>query len=309
MFFAACAALGFAAYVTITKRALQSGTVIGGVILSLTGAWVVVAVAVLPSLPHSVSAGGLGLFVGAGLMAAGLGTFASISGVHRLGPSTSVPVEEGAYPAAAVAIAVVALGEHVTLLQVIGILAIVAGGVVLSRVVALGPEGDDASSTSPVAAPSRLSTRVRSGLLVAVAFPVIAGMCFAGADVVSKVALDDGSDALAGSLVNISAGLIAWVVAAALVPAVRREVSFAATDLFLLGGAFLGFGLLALYRALQLADVSVVAPILSARVVIVFALSGWLLRDIERIRGLTVAGGLVVIAGTILVVMFGPAAT
>ena len=89
-------------------------------------------------------------------------------------------------------------------------------------------------------------------------------------------------------------------------PALRRRVDFGAAPLFLLAGTFLGFGLFTLYEALGAGEVSVVAPIIGAQPLVVFVLSALLLRDIERIKPLTVAGGVVVTVGTILVVTSAP---
>jgi drug/metabolite transporter (DMT)-like permease len=302
--YAVLAALGFASYYVVTKHALRSGSVVGGVLLSLTGAFAVLGVAVLASAPHQISASGFGYFFGAGVLAAGLGTVASIAGVHRLGPSTSVPIETGSHPAVAVAIAASVLGETVTAQQLVGIAAIVLGGCVLARTVDL--DGDDGPGTDAAAPAGRTTvTRLRPTVLAAVALPVFAGSAYAGSDVISKIGLDQASDPLVGAITNIGAGLLGWIVATLSVPALRRAVTFGAAHVFLIAGAFLGFGLFALYEALDASEVSVVAPIIGAQPLVVFALSRFLLHDIEHIKPFTVAGGVVVIMGTILVVSSG----
>ena len=294
---AIAAAVGFASNYVIAKRALQSGTVLGGVIVGVGGAWIVLTVGALASLPHHVSASGIALFVAAGVIASGVGTWASISGIHLLGPSTSVPIEVGTRPLVAVAMAGIFLSESVTGRQLLGIAAVVAGGSVLSRAVAAAssPSGGGGPDDNP-------TPRVAQPALLVGLFPVLAGACYAVGDVLSKVGLQHMHDAQFGAMINMGAALAFWLAFTASVPSLRRVVSFRAAPLFLLGGCFLGGALLALYRALDVTEVSVVAPIIATQPLVILALSLLILRDIERIRAATVVGAGLVVIGAVLLV-------
>ena len=282
--FAVAAAFCFGSNYILAKRGLRSASVEAGVLVSLCGAVAVLVLAALIGGAREITADAAVTFACVGVAASGVGTWASIVGVDRLGPSSSVPVETGARPIAAVALAILFLDERLTAAQGVGIAAIVAGGMVLARLLAGENVNDGTRSVG------------RAAL-----FPLVAGVSYAAGDVASRSALEDSS-AVLGAAINLGAALLFWLIVAFGVPRVRGTLRFGAVPTFAGGGVLLGVALLSLYRALDATEVSIVAPLIAAQPLAVLLLSLVLLRGVERLRWVMVGPGVLVVIGTAFIV-------
>jgi drug/metabolite transporter (DMT)-like permease len=285
----------FAGSHVVSKRGLQDTSVVAGSLLVLGVSWVVVATAVAFDPPASVSAGGILLFSLLGLLTPAVARWASLKGVDTLGPSVSVPIQQGLRPVLAVVAAMLLLDESVGPLQALGIAAIIAGGWVLSR-------GPSRRSTIADRNEGREPALLGGGLRPGTAFPVIAAVALTASDLLVRGSVGEFGEPGFAALLSTGAGFLAWVFVAATVPTIRRSVRFGPGAWWLAAaGALVGVAILSLFNALLRGEVAVVTPIASSQPLIVFVLSALFLRDLERIRMPTVLAGLAVVAGTILV--------
>lgn len=291
--FAVVSTICFAGSFIAAKRGLARTTVAAAMLTSLAAAWVFLLVASLMNWPSIVSISDLILLVCTGLIAPGVGYWASLTGNQRLGPSIAVPLQQAGRPLLAVVAATVFLNESVSLLQTLGIAAIVAGGVGLSR-----RDATEARAATSGLQKARLKDRFRPGL----AFPITAAVSFAIFDILVKISLSSGNEPTFAAMVVVGAGLGAWLLLTACFPTVRREVTSGNHDPWIFAsGILFGAAALTVFLALSDGHVSVISPILASQPLAVFILSRLLLKEIEVIRRSTILFGLIVVAGAIVV--------
>jgi drug/metabolite transporter (DMT)-like permease len=286
----------FAGSHVVSKRGLQDTSVTAGSLLVLGVSWVVVAVWVAFDPPGSVSTPDLLVFAALGLLTPAVARWASLMGVDVLGPTISVPIQQGLRPVLAVTAAVVVLDESVGLVQAIGIGAIIAGGWVLSRAPTLAP------ATAGSWGSGRAALALRVGLRRGTVFPVLAAVALTTSDLVIRATVGDSGEPAFAAMLSTGTGFLAWLLVVAGSSRVRRLVRFGPGSWWLaMAGALVGVAIVALFTALVDGNVAVVTPIASSQPLIVFVLSALLLRDLEQIRRSTVLAGLAIVAGTILV--------
>lgn len=305
---AAISAISFAASHVVSKRGLRATSVTAGFLAIVAVAWLVVAAAVLFDLPSAPSIWSVGLFAVSGLFAPAVARAAALMGVDKLGPSVAVPIQQGLRPLLVLPAAALLLGEGIGLLRIVGVVAIVAGGWILSRRpadaavdVSVGTVGPVA--TEPAQRRGALASALRSsrGFRPGIVYPVAAAISYAAADVIVKRALELYPHPAFGAMVSIGTGLAVWGLAHVWRP-VRRHLRVGSDVGWLaVSGALMGAAILLLFNALQLGDVSVVAPIVATQPLFVFLFSVLILRDQERLYRSTVVAGVVVVLGTVLV--------
>lgn len=310
--FALLSSASFAASHVVSKRGLQGTSVTAGFMVIVGCAWVVVSIPVLIDPPESVSSRSLVFFAVSGLFAPAVSRAAALAGVHALGPSISVPIQQGLRPLIAVPAAAVLLGEAFGPLRGLGVALIVVGGWFLSRQPGGGtadvPIDPSIEEAEGLAGPGSVRTRVRQrtalvsrGFRPGIVYPVVAAFAYATSDLLVKSGLDTASEPAFGATVSIGVGFLVWSVAHAL-PSVRRRFRLGRDAGWLvLSGALMGVAILLLFNALDRGDVSVVAPVVSTQPLLVFLLSALILRHMERRDPSMVAAGVLVVIGTILV--------
>jgi drug/metabolite transporter (DMT)-like permease len=304
-------AASFAASHVVSKRGLQGTSVTAGFMVIVGCAWVVVS---LPALvdPPAMSGRSLVLFAVSGLFAPAISRAAALAGVHALGPSISVPIQQGLRPMIVVPAAALVLGEEFGPLRWIGVAAIVAGGWYLSRDPNRGVPRVEADVFAkshaglPIEAPDPTPTPVRTtstplGLRPGVVYPVAAAIGYATSDLFVKVGLEGASDPAYGAMVSIGTGFAIWVAAHAF-PSMRRRFRLGrGVGWLALSGVLMGTAILLLFNAFERGDVSLVAPVVATQPLFVFLLSALLLRHLERREPSTLIAGIVVVLGTMLV--------
>ena len=295
--FALLAATCFAGSQVTAKRGLVTTSVVGGVLISVSTALVVLAISVAFDPPQSVDVTAIAFFAGAGIAAPGISRWAATTGVHVLGPSIAVPITQGARPLLAVAGAIAFLDEALDPQRAIALFAIVAGGWELSRsrgeAQALGM-----GSLEGTLEDERSS---RHFFRPGIAFPLVAGLAYATSDVLAKEGLRQLGDPSFGALVGIGTALLVWLVVVTVSSAVRERVHFGPHRGWLvLSGALAGLALLNLFNALDRGDVTLVSPIIATQPLAVFVLSRLLLRDLEKLHPSTVLAGTSIVIGTIV---------
>lgn len=303
--FAAISALCFAGSFVAAKRGLATVSVLAGVLVNIGVAWLVLVLAVALDPPDAFSTGATAIFVLAGIAGAGLGTWAALTGVDKLGPSVAVPIQQGTRPVIASVIAMLWLGESLGLVQILGVSGIVLGGWRLSR---SGMLIDDGGSSRP----SKLARLPEGGQIGSVdhafrpgvVFPLMAGGGFALSDVLSKQGLESLPHPAFGAMVGMGATFLLWMVASFLLPRWRRRLRFGPGVAWLVAsGTLVAGALLSLFHALKSGDVAVVSPISATQPLAVFALSILLLRDLEQLDLSTITAGLAIVIGAIMVAL------
>ena len=292
-------AAGFAATQVTAKRGLQTVSVEASLVVSLGCAWTVVAVATALSSPQAIELESAMVFGLSGLITPGISRWASVNAIDRLGPSVSSSLQQGMRPVLAVVAAATILGETIDPSRAFGIVSIVVGGWILGTVRSVTTNEDVPDGSQPVA-PSPWRRAVRPGLI----WPVLAALSYATSDILVNHELDNSPEPFLGATIGLGAAWGAWSLAAWTVPAVRRRLRLGwGIRWFVVSGCFAGGAILALYSALEKGDVSLVAPLIGAQPLMVFLLSRVFLQGIEHIERSTVLGGLLIVAGTTLVVL------
>jgi drug/metabolite transporter (DMT)-like permease len=302
---AACAATLFAASHVASKRGVQTTSVEGGLLVSLSVSLLTLMVAAVIERPSALSVGSILVFAAAGLFGPGLGRAAAVVGVDRLGPSVSVPIQASSYPAIAVLTATLVLHEDITIYRLAGCLAIVIGVWALTRRSdePAAPDLEGLVSAPPKDSPIWHKNALSSkSLKRAFAFPIIAGLGYGIADIIRKSGLNDADEPILGALIGVATVLVVWLAAVLASPAMRRRVTWGRTaGWFALSGFFASLALIAQFNALTTGDVSVVSPIIAAQPLAVLLLSAIFLGGIERLTARSVAGGTTIVLGAVLV--------
>jgi drug/metabolite transporter (DMT)-like permease len=269
-------------------------------------AWVVVMIPMLLDPPDTVSTRAVVFFAVSGLFAPAISRAAALGGVRALGPSISVPIQQGLRPLIVVPAAVIVLNETFGWTRLLGLAAIVTGGWILSR----DPPGAGEPPLETLVAPGRgagqpatavgrrpSTRRFRPGI----AFPIAAAIGYATSDLLVKIGLGGGSDPVYAAPISIGVGFLVWAVAHAFRPVRRRFRLGRDVGWLVLAGAFMGMAILLLFHALARGDVSLVAPVIGTQPLFVMLLSAILLQHLEVRDRTTILAASVVVIGTILV--------
>jgi uncharacterized membrane protein len=212
----------------------------------------------------------IAVFVLVGLFYPALATRFTFEANERLGPTVTATIGSTA-PLFAVAVALLFLGEHLTLLRAAAIAATVAGVALVSW--------------QPKGGPRQWSPRI---LLLPFAVAVFRGV----AQPLAKIGM-----ALWPS--PFAAGLIGYTVSAAVVGTTRpRSAAIRAAGIpwFALIGLINGTAMVVMYMALNIGAVTVVAPIVATYPLFALLFSAILLRD-QRLGLPLAAGAIITVAG------------
>ena len=224
-------------------------------------------------------------FLVAGLFAPGLARMFLFLGVDRIGVARSAPLA-GTAPLFAVALAILFLGERPTWLTLLGAVAIVVGGALLSY----GPG-------------ARGSWR-RIDLIL----PVLGALSFAIRDNISRWGFREYTHPITAAAAAATMSLaVIWLFAA-----LQRGTGVVRGDraglwLFGLAGLGEGVGYVSMWRALQLGEVSIVLPLQNSRTIFIIILTAIFLRDLERVTWRITLASLLVVAGMVAILRAGAA--
>ena len=224
-----------------------------------------------------VSAAGLGLFALAGLIGTVGGRLLRFVSIETVGASIAAALTN-MNPLISSALAILLLGEQVTLPIVVGTLVIVGGTVLLS------------------AGGRRIG--LRPGQL---ALPLLSAMCFGVVAILRKLGLSHMS-AITGSAVNVTTALIAFT--AFLLASGRGDVMACrgrSLGYFVAAGITENAGVFLNVVALGLGTVSIVAPLYGSSPIFVLVLSFFFLKGLDSLSGRIVAGTLLIVAGVYLI--------
>jgi drug/metabolite transporter (DMT)-like permease len=253
-----------------------------------------IALALLLDPPAEVTRAAILVFAALGLMVPAISRWAVLKSVDVLGPSIAIPIQQGLRPLLSVTGAVLLLGEDVGVVRAVGVLLIVAGGWQLSK----RPPPEGAEADDPPEDRER-----RWALRPGIVFPLIAAVTYAASDLLVRSTLgDDLAEPGFAAMVSTGSGLLAWLLVVSAVPPIRASLRLGRGGWWLVvSGALIGMAILGVYQALSEGEVSLVTPINATQPLIVLLLSSLFLRDLERIRPITVFSATAIVAGAILV--------
>ena len=244
------------------------------VVVGAVGLWT--AVLVTGRLGR-VSPAGLAFFALAGLIGTVGGRLTRFLAIESVGASITSALGN-LNPLVATGLAILLLGEHVTVPIVTGTLVITLGTILLSW------------------GGRRIGFRPR--LLV---LPLISAACFGVVSILRKLGLSDMGPVM-GAAVNITAAFIAF--AAFLLASGQRTVMACrgrSLAYFVAAGLAENTGVFLNIVALGLGTVSVVTPLYGASPIFVLLLSFFFLRGIEVLSGRVIAGTLLIVLGVYLI--------
>ena len=250
-----------------------------------TGFWVNVVVGTVSLWIAVIATGGLGhvsmrsalFFACAGLIGTVGGRLFRFVAIERVGASIAAALIN-LNPFVASALAIVLLGERITMPIVVGTMVIVIGTTLLS----LGGK--------------RLGFRPRD-----LALPVLSAVCFGVVAVLRKLGLS-GASPVTGTAINVTTALVAYT--AFLLAAGRPEVMVCrGRNLvhFVLAGLTENLGVFMNVVALSMGTVSVVTPLYGTAPIFVLLLAPFFLRDVETLSARVVIGTLLIVFGVYLI--------
>lgn len=227
----------------------------------------------------------LAVFIVTGFVGAYLGRTLFVKSVDQIGASRAQSLNN-ASPLITVFLAVLLLGEALSVAVLGGVVLIISAVILVAR----------AEAERQSAAPARVLT-VTS---------ISAMLCYGIVPVLKKVGTDLGGTPVAGALVMHATGLVLLLAFGRLLKIELKQHALPARSLacFVAAGACQGLGSILTLTALAHAPASVVAPIWSAQPVVSFFLSKAMLRGIEVVTLKDGAAAALVVAG-VLVLRWG----
>lgn len=284
---AACGLAGQAFFIRLGTRRGRSNDALLVVIAVNVIIFIPLAIILVPSptlSPRAVAA-----FVAAGLVGTLLGRAFFYAGIKRVGASRAEPIK-ASMPLHATILAVIFLGEHVSGLQALGIILIAVG------IAAVSWEGSAADRKAGKSVPW-------VGLLM----PLLAAFFFGLEPVFASIGLVTGTEVLVGLAIKSMAALVVvtgYLAARGTLPTPtdlpRRELQW-----YLLAGISSAVFLLMYYAGLNVSRVGIVVPIMQTSPLLVILGSALFFRRIETVTPKLVTAAVIIVAGSIVVTLFG----
>jgi uncharacterized membrane protein len=254
-----------------------------------TGVWInmlVGAVCLWAAVPFTGGIGhptltAIGLFVLAGLIGTVAGRLLRFFAIEAVGASIT-----GAFmnvtPLVSSGLAILLLGERVTLPIVLGTLIIVAGATLLST-------GGRSLGVRPVQ----------------LWLPILSATCFGIVAILRKIALG-GMAAVPGTAVNVTTALVVFT-CFLLASGQSRAMTCRGPSLvyFVAAGLTENLGVFLVVLALSFGTVSVVAPLTNVTPLFVIAFSLLFLRGVESLNARVIGGSVLIVAGAVLITALG----
>src|SRR5215510_2745470 len=262
---------------------IRQGLRTGG---SYAGFWINIAVGAVGLWMAVLLTGGIGhvtlrgvvLFVMAGIIGTVAGRFLRFMAIQRLGAAIASPLNN-LNPLVSTGLAILLLGESVTVPILAGTIVIIAGATLLS----MGGQ-------------QQVGFRARY-----LALPILSAVCFGTVAIFRKLALAD-IGAIPGTAINVTTALVVFT-AFLIASGDRRGLACDAPSLAYFVGAGVAENLSVFLTvvALGFGTVSVVTPLTSTSPIFVLLLSPLLLRGVERVTGRIVAGTVLIVLGVYLI--------
>ncbi len=272
------AAILSAAATILIRQGLRGGNPYAGfwinLVVGTAGLWAAVLVTGGIGRP---SATGIALFAVAGIVGTIGGRLLRFISIEQVGASISSALIN-LYPMVSAILAIIVLGEDVTVPIVLGTAVIVAGTILLSI-------GGRRSGIKPWH----------------LVLPVVSAFCFGAVAILRKMGLAH-MGAIPGSAINVSTAFIGFT-ALVLAAGHGRAITARGRSLgyFVAAGVAENAAVFLNVVALGLGTVSVVAPLYGSSPIFVLILSFLFLKDIERLSVRVVTGTVLIVLGVYLI--------
>jgi uncharacterized membrane protein len=272
-------ALAFATSSVLVRFGVERSSPMSALVVTVSINVVVLWAASLALYEVTVDLWAWRYFIVAGVFAPVLGRLCNYIGLQRLGVNLTLPISNS-NPLVSVLLALLLLGETLSVLGGIGALATIAGGVILAS----SNRGDSET----------VDVRYRDLL-----FPVAGAVIYGSVQLLRKVGVDLVPAPSVGAAVNLTTS---WIIAVIFVTfsSNRRDVlSIPRDDIryFVLAGVASSLGLICLYAALLSGTVVIVTPILNATPLFALLLTFLFLREREPFTPRVIVGTALLVAG------------
>lgn len=227
-------------------------------------------------------------FIISGVFAPLLGRLFQLKGIGELGTNISTPITL-THPVFSILVAILFMGEQMTLLGFIGALAVVGCCALL---------GSGAGNNS---LKGGLAASYRSLL-----WPISASLCYGAATVLRKWGMDTGADPVTGAAVTFSTS---WLISTIymMLSGSLRTIRCNGREFinYSLAGIFSSLGPVLMFASLSLGDLVTVAPIASTTPLMVLIFSFLFFRSQEVFTKRVVFGTLGTVVGLLVLIIFG----
>lgn len=284
-FYALVNAFLFALHNMFTKKALRysnpATAVISGLLINIIFLW---GLSIWFAPLSSLTGASVLIFAVVGLFQPGLTRLLSYKGIDALGVAITDPIR-ATTPLFSAMMAIIFLGEKLTLAIVVATLMIMAGITLLSwRNGSMKLAGSAVFLWYPIAASALAGATqvVRKFGLAAVPHPVVAAAVTATSSFVVSIL----------TLWYVERSQETWKM--------NRQCFW----WFLAAGITISFGMVCIYYALDLGKVSVVIPIASTGPFFSLILTAMFLRDVERVTSRIVLSAAMIVGGVVLLTLW-----
>ena len=285
-------AAAFAVYYLCVRLGTDRGRVLDVMLVSLLTN--VVLIVPLVGIVHGVPTITLQsflAFVAAGLSGSLLARITLIKSVQTIGASRTSPIAASNVFFASL-IAIILFDERLTALHVLGIVLVVAGVAVITW------------ETSHDVDPGASLRERRSALIL----PIVGAILLGFEPIFITLGLSGGTAVLPGVAIKAVAATVGFVLYLKLRTGLPAELLrwSSHTKWYVGAGLTSTIGIVTFFAALEVAPVVLVVPLVQTSPLLVVVLSALLLpTHLERVTARLVAGALVVVAGAMLVSIFG----
>ena len=281
-FYALANAFLFAVHNIFMKKALRFSNPATGVISTLLINIVFLWTVALLFVPMAnVTLASLLIFVGVGFFQPGLTRLLTYKGIDALGVAITDPIRASA-PLFSAAMAIVFLGEEITLPIIVATLMIIGGITLLSW---------------------RHGAMKLAGSAVYLWFPIAASVLAGASQVVRKFGMAAVPHPFLAAAVTATSSLIVSLLVMWYVEKTQEswKMNRQCVWWFLVAGITVSFAMTSIYHALDLGKVSVVIPLSSTAPLFSLILTALFLRDVERVTLRIVVSTLLIISGVVLI--------
>jgi uncharacterized membrane protein len=268
-----------------TKKALRysnpATAVISGLLINIIFLW---GLSILFVPLSSLTSASIMIFAAVGLFQPGLTRLLSYKGIDALGVAITDPIR-ATTPLFSAMMAIIFLGEKLTLPIVVATVMIIAGITLLSW---------------------RNGSMKLAGSAVFLWYPIAASALAGATQVVRKVGLAAVPHPLVAAAVTATSSFVVSILTLWYVERSQEtwKMNRQCFWWFLTAGITISFGMVCIYYALDLGKVSVVIPIASTGPFFSLVLAAIFLRDVERVTARIVLSAAMIVGGVVLLTLW-----
>ncbi len=280
---AICAAICFAASSIFIKKGLANSDTHTGVIVSLGVNVIVLWFVLILTTPFSLLLdSAIFIFIAAGFLAPGIARLLRFESFDRLGVAKTAPIS-ATTPLYATALAVIFLGEKVTVPIAIGIALIIIGTIVISRYGKLTKE--DLVFAVGASLLAGVSTPIRKYGLTMLDYPLIV----AAVTALTAFTVVLAYVAIKGNIRNVK----------------KIDVKNSSVRLFAASGLITSLAFVLNFTALSEGNVVTVAPLLQTMPLFSLLFTHMFLQHLEKVGAKIWLGTVIIVSGVLVLTMFG----